>query len=51
MAHLIPALTEHKLRVQKDVVKNEYRQNYANRPYGMVSPPHVRSDVPPRTPL
>src|SRR5262245_40479828 len=36
MGHLIPALGEHKLRVQKDVVKNEYRQNYANRPYGMV---------------
>jgi zinc protease len=36
MGHLIPALTDHKLRVQKDVVKNEYRQNYANRPYGMV---------------
>ena len=36
MGHLIPALDDHKLRVQKDVVKNEYRQNYANRPYGMV---------------
>ena len=36
MACLIPAITEAKLRVQKDVVKNEYRQNYANRPYGMV---------------
>src|SRR5262245_16404381 len=35
MAHLLPALTEEKLRVQKDVVKNEYRQNYANRPYGL----------------
>ncbi len=36
MGHLIPALSDHKLRVQKDVVKNEYRQNYSNRPYGMV---------------
>lgn len=36
MGHLLPALSDHKLRVQKDVVKNEYRQNYANRPYGMV---------------
>ncbi|MFO0952226.1 MAG: pitrilysin family protein [Isosphaeraceae bacterium] len=36
MAHLVPALDDHKIRVQKDVVKNEYRQNYANRPYGMV---------------
>jgi zinc protease len=34
MANLLPALTPQKLRVQKDVVKNEYRQNYANRPYG-----------------
>ena len=36
MAHLLGALDEQKLRIQKDVVKNEYRQNYANRPYGMV---------------
>src|SRR5437764_14392817 len=33
MGHLLPALTDQKLRVQNDVVKNEYRQNYANRPY------------------
>src|SRR3954463_9722337 len=37
MGHLLPALSDTKLRVQKDVVKNEYRQNYANRPYGQVS--------------
>src|SRR4051794_20961093 len=36
MGCLVPALTDEKLRIQKDVVKNEYRQNYANRPYGMV---------------
>src|SRR3954451_9155914 len=36
MGHLLPALDDVKLRIQKDVVKNEYRQNYANRPYGMV---------------
>ncbi|MBX6313831.1 MAG: insulinase family protein [Isosphaeraceae bacterium] len=36
MGFLLPALTDQKLRVQKDVVKNEYRQNYANRPYGQV---------------
>jgi zinc protease len=36
MAHLLGALDQSKLKVQKDVVKNEYRQNYANRPYGMV---------------
>jgi zinc protease len=36
MAHLVSALDESKLNIQKGVVKNEYRQNYANRPYGMV---------------
>ena len=36
MAHLLGALDRSKLDIQKDVVKNEYRQNYANRPYGMV---------------
>jgi predicted Zn-dependent peptidase len=36
MAHLLAALNEEKLRIQKGVVTNEYRQNYANRPYGMV---------------
>jgi predicted Zn-dependent peptidase len=34
MGWLIPALDARKLDVQRDVVKNEYRQNYANRPYG-----------------
>ena len=37
MGHFLPALDDHKLRVQKDVVTNEYRQNYENRPYGSVS--------------
>lgn len=36
MAGFLPALSDEKVRVQKDVVKNEYRQNYANRPYGQV---------------
>ena len=34
MGHFLPSLSDEKIRVQKDVVKNEYRQNYANRPYG-----------------
>ena len=38
MANLLPAIDESKLKIQKGVVKNEYRQNYANRPYGMVWP-------------
>src|SRR3954467_10066546 len=37
MGYLLPAPPDEKLRIQKDVVKNEYRQNYANRPYGQVS--------------
>ena len=35
MGHLLEALTERKLDIQRDVVKNERRQNYENRPYGM----------------
>jgi zinc protease len=34
MGYFLPALSDEKIRVQKDVVKNEYRQQYANRPYG-----------------
>lgn len=36
MGHLLPALTDATLATQKGVVTNEYRQNYANRPYGQV---------------
>ena len=35
MGHLLEVLTDRKLDVQRDVVKNERRQNYENRPYGM----------------
>ncbi len=35
MGFLLPALTEEKFRNQRDVVLNERRQNYENRPYGM----------------
>ena len=35
MGHLLEVLTQRKLDVQRDVVKNERRQNYENRPYGM----------------
>ena len=37
MGYLLEALTEKKLANQRDVVKNEKRQNYDNRPYGLVS--------------
>jgi zinc protease len=35
MGYLLPALTEEKFRNQRDVVLNERRQNYENRPYGL----------------
>jgi zinc protease len=35
MGFFLPALTDAKLANQRDVVKNERRQNYENRPYGM----------------
>ncbi|MGB9599104.1 MAG: insulinase family protein, partial [Myxococcota bacterium] len=36
MGYLLDALTEERLKNQISVVINEYRQNYENRPYGMV---------------
>jgi zinc protease len=35
MGFLLPALTDEKFANQRDVVLNERRQNYENRPYGM----------------
>jgi len=35
MAYLLPALTPDKFNNQRDVVLNERRQNYENRPYGL----------------
>ncbi|MEO7134975.1 MAG: pitrilysin family protein, partial [Vicinamibacterales bacterium] len=35
MGYLLPALTEKKFSNQRDVVLNERRQNYENRPYGL----------------
>jgi len=37
MGFLLPAVTQEKLDNQRDVVRNERRQNYENRPYGQVS--------------
>lgn len=37
MGYLLPALTEEKFDNQRDVVLNERRQNYENRPYGFAS--------------
>jgi zinc protease len=35
MGYLLPALTEEKFNTQREVVLNERRQNYENRPYGL----------------
>lgn len=35
MGWLLPAVTDERLNVQRDVVLNERRQNYENRPYGL----------------
>ncbi|HWI16611.1 MAG TPA: pitrilysin family protein [Vicinamibacterales bacterium] len=35
MGYLLPALSEQKFTNQRDVVLNERRQNYENRPYGL----------------
>jgi zinc protease len=37
MGYLLPALTDAKFENQRDVVLNERRQNYENRPYGFAS--------------
>jgi zinc protease len=35
MGFLLPGITQERLDLQRDVVKNERRQNYENQPYGM----------------
>jgi zinc protease len=50
MGHFLPALSDEKIRNQKDVVKNEYRQNVANRPYGVVSRLMAEAMFPPGHP-
>ncbi|MBV9865856.1 MAG: insulinase family protein [Abitibacteriaceae bacterium] len=35
MGYLLDTLTQEKLNTQREVVKNEKRQNYDNRPYGL----------------
>src|SRR5277367_2493821 len=50
MGHFLPALSDEKIRNQKDVVKNEYRQNVANRPYGMAGRLMAEAMYPPTHP-
>jgi zinc protease len=50
MGYLLPALTEHKFTNQRDVVLNERRQNYENRPYGFAAMAIVSELYPPDHP-
>jgi zinc protease len=50
MGHLLPALTNEKFRNQVEVVLNERRQNYENRPYGMAIMAIVDALFPPDHP-
>jgi len=50
MGHLLPALTEEKFVNQRDVVLNERRQNYENRPYGLAGVALAAALFPPEHP-
>jgi zinc protease len=50
MGYLLPALTAAKFDNQRDVVLNERRQNYENRPYGMANMAIVAELYPPDHP-
>src|SRR5512134_4049808 len=50
MGYLLPALTESKFRNQRDVVLNERRQNYENRPYGLAAMAMLAELFPPDHP-
>ncbi len=50
MGYLLPALTDAKFSNQRDVVLNERRQNYENRPYGLAGSAIVSALYPPDHP-
>ena len=50
MGYLLPALTREKLDTQRDVVLNERRQSYENRPYGLASMTLAAAQHPPAHP-
>jgi zinc protease len=50
MGHLLPALTREKFENQRDVVLNERRQNYENRPYGLAGIALAAALFPPEHP-
>ena len=50
MGFLLPALTQKKFETQREVVLNERRQNYENRPYGLAPAALMAALFPPRHP-
>jgi zinc protease len=50
MGYLLPALTDAKFANQREVVLNERRQNYENRPYGLAGMAIVDALFPPSHP-
>jgi zinc protease len=50
MGYLLPALTDAKFANQRDVVLNERRQNYENRPYGLAPMAMLAALFPPEHP-
>ena len=50
MGYLLATLTKEKLDNQRDVVRNEKRQNYDNRPYGMAPKAIMENVYPPSHP-
>jgi zinc protease len=50
MGYLLPALTTQKFETQREVVLNERRQNYENRPYGLATSAILATLFPPDHP-
>jgi zinc protease len=50
MGYLLPALTRERFETQREVVLNERRQNYENRPYGMAMMAITSALYPPEHP-
>ena len=50
LGYLLPALTVDKFENQRDVVLNERRQNYENRPYGLAAMAMMAALYPPEHP-
>jgi zinc protease len=50
MGGLLPAITHAQLEAQRDVVRNERRQSYENRPYGLASETLLTHLYPPEHP-